>query len=279
MNRASGIDPKAAPVAIGSGFSTFWEKPQRSTSVMLAAFASMVFIGLLTLTLSGRAAVLILDHPSKHFLYPFTIQNIMHVVFFIGMGELFVRWRIAVRENKFLAAQFLPEDDRTVLMSRDLGPIRRRVANLFDHDNGFLPSLINLAILQFQSSSSVEQAAGVMSQQLELISNRVEMRYGLVRFIAWVVPTLGFIGTVYSLGASLSSAGDPSKALDLHEVAKTLGVGFDCTMVALVESAILVFVLHLVQEREESSLNSAGDYTLRNLINRLYATPAEEEKP
>jgi len=279
VNRTSGIDPNAAPVAIGSGFSTFWEKPQRSIAVMLAAFASMVFIGLLTLTLSGRAAVLILDHPSKHFLYPFTIQNIMHVVFFIGMGELFVRWRIAVRENKFLAAQFLPEDDRTVLMSRDLGPIRRRVANLFDHDNGFLPSLINLAILQFQSSSSVEQAAGVMSQQLELISNRVEMRYGLVRFIAWVVPTLGFIGTVYSLGASLSSAGDPSKALDLHEVAKTLGVGFDCTMVALVESAILVFVLHLVQEREESALNSAGDYTLRNLINRLYAKPAEEEKP
>jgi len=114
---------------------------------------------------------------------------------------------------------------------------------------------------------------------LELMSNRVEMRYGLVRFIAWVVPTLGFIGTVYSLGASLSSAGDPNKALDLHEVAKTLGVGFDCTMIALVESAILVFLLHLIQEREESALNSAGDYTLRNLINRLYAAPEEEEKP
>src|SRR5207247_1352115 len=124
VNRSSGIDPNPAPVAIGSGFSTFWEKPQRSTAVMLAAVASVVFIGLLTVILqSGRAAVLILDHPSKHFLYPFTIQNIMHVVFFIGLGELFVRWRIAVRENKFLAAQFLPEDDRTVLMSRDLGPI------------------------------------------------------------------------------------------------------------------------------------------------------------
>ena len=279
MNRAQGIDLGAAPAALGSGLTTFWEKPKRSTALALALVGSVVFIGFLTLVLSGRAAVLVLDHPSKHFIYPFTIQNIMHVVFFVGLGELFVRWRIAVRENKFLAAQFLPEDDRTVLMSRDLGPIRRRVATLFDHDNGFLPSLINLAILQFQSSSSVEQAAGVMSQQLELISNRVEMRYGLVRFIAWVVPTLGFIGTVYSLGASLSSAGDPKKVLDLHEVAGTLGVGFDCTMVALVESAILVFLLHLVQEREESALNSAGDYTLRNLINRLYATPAEEEKP
>jgi biopolymer transport protein ExbB/TolQ len=277
VNRARTFDFRAASAAMPQGLSTFWEKPQRSTAIVLSLFASFIFIGFLTLVLSGRAAVLVLDHPSKHFLYPFTIQNIMHVVFFVGLGALFVRWRIAVRENNFLQAHFLPEDDRTVLVSRDLGPIRRRVANLFDHDNGFLPSLINLAILQFQSSSSVEQAAGVMSQQLELMSNRVEMRYGLVRFIAWVVPTLGFIGTVYSLGASLSAAGDPNKALDLHAVAKTLGIGFDCTMVALVESAILVFLLHLVQEREESALNGAGDYTLRNLINRLYAAPEEEK--
>jgi biopolymer transport protein ExbB/TolQ len=281
LNQVQGVDVNAAAskaVSRGSVLGRLWEKPQRSTAIMLAAFAGVLFIGFLTVVLSGRAAVLVLDHPSLHFFYPFTIQNVMHVIFFVALGELFVRWRIAVREKNFLNAHFLPEDDRTVLVSYDLGPIRRRVANQFDHENGFLPSLINLAILQFQSSSSVEQAAGVMSQQLELMANRLDLRYGLVRFIAWVVPTLGFIGTVYSLGASLSAAGDPSKALDLHEVAKTLGVGFDCTMVALVESAILVFLLHLVQEREESALNDAGDYTLRNLINRLYATPEENKE-
>jgi len=281
LNHVQGVNLNdAAAKAIRPGFSLggLWEKPQRSAAIAFAAIAGVLFIGFLTVVLSGRAAVLVLDHPSLHFFYPFTIQNIMHMIFFVALGELFVRWRTAVREKNFLNAHFLPEDDRTVLVSHDLGPIRRRVANLFDHENGFLPSLINLAILQFQSSSSVEQAAGVMSQQLELMANRLDLRYGLVRFIAWVVPTLGFIGTVYSLGASLSAAGDPSKALDLHEVAKTLGVGFDCTMVALVESAILVFLLHLVQEREESALNDAGDYTLRNLINRLYAAPDQEKE-
>jgi biopolymer transport protein ExbB/TolQ len=281
LNHVQGVDLSATaskPVGANSGLASLWEKPRRSTAITLAVIAGILFIGILTVLLSGRAAVLVLDYPSLHFFYPFTIQNVMHVIFFVALGELFVRWRTAVREQNFINAHFLPEDDRTVLVSRDLGPIRRRVANLFDHENGFLPSLINLAVLQFQSSSSVEQAAGVMSQQLELMANRLDLRYGLVRFIAWVVPTLGFIGTVYSLGASLSAAGDPSKALDLHEVAKTLGVGFDCTMVALVESAILVFLLHLVQEREESALNDAGDYTLRNLINRLYAAPEENKE-
>ena len=27
-----------------------------------------------------------------------------------------------------------------------------------------------------------------MNQQLELVSHRVDLRYGLVRFIAWIVP-------------------------------------------------------------------------------------------
>src|SRR2546421_5106896 len=253
--------------------SLFFAKPQRAQALAVFALLAVLFIGFLSLLLpSGtRAAVLILDKPSQHFMYPFTIQNLMHIVFFMGLGELFVRWRIAASEGRFLGKGYLPENDQTVLGPEDLGPIRRQVAAQFDHELGFLPSLINMAVLQFQSSSSVEQAAGIMNQHLELISHRVDLRYGLVRFIAWLVPTLGFIGTVFSLGASLSGAGVPGVQLNLKEVARTLGIGFDCTMVALMESAVLVFLLHLVQEKEESALNSAGDYTLRNLINRLYA--------
>jgi hypothetical protein len=32
----------------------------------------------------------------------------------------------------------------------------------------------------------------------------------------------------------------------------------------------MVFLLHIVQEKEETSVNLAGNYTLRNLINRIY---------
>jgi biopolymer transport protein ExbB/TolQ len=238
--------------------------------MLLAVLAGMAFIAILTFALPrGRVSVLLLDYPSMHFPYPFTIQNLLHLVFFVGLGELFLRWRIGCREEAALHAGYLPEDERTVLAAQDLGPIRRRVLGEFDHEHGFLAAMINLAILQFQSSKSVEQAGAVMETHLELITNRVDMRYGLVRFLAWLVPTLGFIGTVFGLGASLSAAGESTR-LDLKEVARTLGVGFDCTMVALVQSAILVFILHLVQEKEESAVNRAGYYTLRNLINRLY---------
>jgi biopolymer transport protein ExbB/TolQ len=216
-----------------------------------------------------RLSVMLLDYPSKHFIYPLTIQNFMYVLFFIGCGELFVRWRIGIREMGFLRRRLLPEDEETVLQYPDLGPIRRHVAKAFDGEHGFLPSLIDLSVLQFQASRSVDQTVAVMNHALELIAHRVDLRYGLIRFIAWMVPTVGFIGTVYGLGASLYEAGAQAE-INVQETARTLGIGFDCTMVALVQSAILVFAMHLVQEKEEMSVNLAGGYCLRNLINRLY---------
>ena len=266
MTPQQAIPPTAAVPMTKS----FWTAPNRNQVMALSAMAGVVFVALATLVLSGRAAILLLDHPSAHFPYPFTIQNVMHIVFFIGLGELFVRWRSGVREEAFLDQHYLPEDDQTVLENRDLGPVRRRVAREFDRESGFLPSLINLSILQFQASRSVDQTAAVMNSSLELIAHRVDLRYGIVRFVAWLVPTLGFIGTVYGLGASLAQAGSSAGAPDLKVVAATLAVGFDCTMVALSQSAILVFLLQLVQEKEETAVNLAGDYTLRYLINRLY---------
>ncbi len=216
-----------------------------------------------------RLGIMLLDYPSRHFLYPFTIQNFMHILFFIGLGELFVRWRVGHREMAFLKRRYLPEDEETVLQFPDLGPIRRQVAKAFDGEHGFLPSLIDISVLQFQASRSVDQTVAVMNNALELIASRVDLRYGLIRFIAWMIPTVGFIGTVYGLGASLYEAGAAAE-IDVQTTARTLGVGFDCTMVALIQSAILVFAMHLVQESEETAVNLSGGYCLRNLINRLY---------
>lgn len=252
-----------------------WELPDRRMIMGISVLLGLLFIAVFTILLepTGRPAILLFDRMSPHFPYPFTIQNFEHVIFFIGLGELYLRWRIAVREMKFAEMHLLPEDDETVLQQSDLGPIRRQVAKLFNHEHGFLPSLIDLSILQFQSGRSVDQAVAVMTSNLELIQHRVDLRYGLVRYIAWFVPTLGFIGTVIGLGASLASVPKEGNIV-MYELAQQLAVGFDCTMVALVWSAILVFFLHLVQEKEEMSVNFAGTYTLRNLINRLYAGSA-----
>ena len=264
--------PSAIPGAAGATAQDFFTLPDRKRTMPIAAGAAIFFIAFLSLLLDkgSRAATLLLDYTQySHFPYPFTIQNLMHIMFFIGLGEIFVRWRVGERELAFTRRGFLPEDAETVLTIRDLGSIRRKIAGQFDNEHGFLPSLVDLSILQFQGGRSIDQTVAVMTSSLELLQHRVDMRYGLVRYVAWLVPTLGFIGTVLGLGGSLAAV-PATGDVKMYDIAQKMAVGFDCTMVALTQSAVLVFLLHIVQEAEETSVNLAGTYTLRNLINRLY---------
>jgi biopolymer transport protein ExbB/TolQ len=247
--------------------STIWILPNRTKIFGISILLCFFFIGLLSFTIEGtKISVILLDRNSE--MYPFTIQNIMHLMFFIGLGELFIRWRISTRELIFINQGFLPEDEETVLQAHDLGDIRLNITKQHDGEHGFLPSLIDLSILQFQSSRSVDQTVSVLNSTLELIFHRVDLRYSMLRYITWVIPTIGFIGTVVGIATTLDGINPESP--DLGILTASLGVAFNTTLIALVLSAILVFLLHLVQQLEEKSVNQAGHYTLKNLINRLY---------
>jgi len=217
----------------------------------------------------NRLAIFWLDYGSNSdFPYPFTIQNIMHLLFFVGLGELLVRWNRAEREHACLRWSLLPEDEQSVLQAGDLPPIRKMLKERFANKEGFLPLLVNRSILQFQASRSVDQTVSVLNSSLDLLSHQVDMRYSTTRYIVWVIPTVGFIGTVVGIAGALGYV-DPT-AMDLGRVTSNLGIAFNTTIIALLQSAILVFIQHVVQVHEETALNRAAEYTLSNLINRLY---------
>lgn len=248
---------------------SIWILPHRGLVFGLSLLVACLFIGIGTVILGkGLAGVILLDAATTTFPYPLTIQNMMHLFFFIALGEFFVRWRVAQREFAFVAQHLLPEDDETVLQARDLPEIRRKAAGKFNSEHGFLPYLIDLCILQFQASRSVDQTVSVLNSSLELIAHRVDLRYALVRYLVWVIPTFGFIGTI--VGISISMGQINPEHVDLKAITSSLGLAFYTTLVALLQSAVLVLFLNVVQAREERSVNEAGHYTLRNLINRLY---------
>ncbi len=250
--------------------------PSRPLVLAVAVLGALAAIALLTAVLAGsQAGIILLDYqpvrPAGYpFVYPFTIQNLEHLFLAAGLGELYLRWRVARREAGFLSERLLPEDYETVLQSHDLPAIRQRVAERSDGEHGFLPGLVDLCILQFQASRSVDQTVSVLNSALGLLGDRVELRYGLLRYLVWAIPTLGFIGTVVGISLSLTQL-DASHP-DLSRVTASLGMAFYTTLVALVESVLLVLLLHLVQTREEQAVNDAGRYVLANLINRLYAS-------
>ncbi len=254
--------------------------PARGPTAILSILAALTFIAILSFVLPENSyfATLILEHTTKSpFPYPFTIQNLLHLLFFLGLGELYVRYRSARLENELNQAHFLPEDEASVLTIDDLGAIRRRTIQYHEGESGFLPYMIDTAVLQLQSTRSVDQAVSVLSTNLELLGTKVDLRYAMIRYLAWVIPTMGFVGTVTHLGYAL--AGVKPGQLSLTNVTTSLAIAFNTTLIALVESAIIVLLQNIIQAREEGAVSRAGEYCLRNLINRLYVPEKSGEKP
>lgn len=221
------------------------------------------------------AAALLFDRQQHSiFPYPFTIQNFIYLALAWAFADLLVRWLSTRREYRLLRARLLPEDAESVLTIDDLGGIRKKVAELHSTDSGFLPYLIDVAILQLLSGRSIDQALAIVDSTTNLLADRVDLRYHQLRYLAWLIPTIGFIGTVIGLSLALELINPVS--IDLGLVVEGLSVAFYTTLIALLASAALAFVQHTVQEQEELALNEAGLYCLKNLINRIYIPQPDE---
>ncbi|MCE2436650.1 MAG: MotA/TolQ/ExbB proton channel family protein [Pseudomonadales bacterium] len=102
----------------------------------------------------------------------------------------------------------------------------------------------------------------LLGERLEYLWKRHEESFLMPRYINYVIPVLGFIGTV--LGISLAAdgitglfaieAGLTSLSTELGAAISPLGIAFDTTLIALSLGAVLFLVLTLVQRREERTL-------------------------
>jgi biopolymer transport protein ExbB/TolQ len=238
---------------------------------------SMVVTALLLITIlhfsldkQGYAARLLLNRRVDA--YPITIQNIMWIVFFLGAGELLVRFIVTCKESRQLDMDYLAGEAGGVMLdARNLVPIYQKVGP-GAAEGRFLPRLIQRIVLMFQSTRSTDQAHSLLNTSLDLYMHEVDLGYNMLRYLMWLIPSLGFIGTVKGIGDALEKTGtsastDPSL---LSNVTKALSVAYDGTFLALIMAALLLFVMHIVQGQEEEILNRSGQYCLDRLINRLH---------
>ncbi len=245
----------------------------RAITLLVSVITALVVIALLTRVLPPEAAAILLD--IKRSSWPFTVQNILWVAFFVGLGELSIRWRAGRLEAGQIDRGYLPEDEETVLRpGEDMTPIYQKVRNSKYRETCFVPRLIERCVLGFNLSHSADQTNALLNSSLELYLHEIDLRYNIIRYITWLIPSLGFIGTVIGIMLALNYAGDRENVASpdmLYQVTERLGVAFSTTLLALVMASILVFILNVVQGKEENALNKAGQYCLDNLINRLYS--------
>lgn len=101
------------------------------------------------------------------------------------------------------------------------------------------------------------------------------------QFMLYVLPVLGFIGTVMGVGRSIFSfaslmSGSATEgatfavtSADLSFIAGQLGVAFDTTLLALVLAAIGVLLTTVQRKREEDFLTRVDLYCIEHVLNRI----------
>jgi biopolymer transport protein ExbB/TolQ len=90
----------------------------------------------------------------------------------------------------------------------------------------------------------------------------------MIRYIAWAIPSIGFIGTVRGIGAAL---GEAHKAVegDIAGVTENLGVAFNSTFVALMISIVVMFLVHQLQLLQDRLVFDSQTYVDHNLIRHM----------
>ena len=137
-----------------------------------------------------------------------------------------------------------------------------------------LPECLLAALHRFHASNSIQDAANAVRERAELAGDRLDSSLSLVRYIAWAIPAIGFIGTVRGIGGALSFAEVAIKG-DISPVTQNLGLAFNSTIVGLSLCIVLMYVLHMTQSRQEAFIIETQTFCRDKLI-EVMKVPTKE---
>ena len=177
------------------------------------------------------------------------------------------------RQRRAFDLPLLPTDEGARILQEDARRLQRELdAVVARRGPLILANLIRITLGKFASSRSSRDLGETVKTQAEVDQGRLVTTMATVHYLAWAIPALGFLGTVRGLAGSLTMTGavDQDTQTFIDQATKHLTVAFDCTLVALALSLVVMFLLHSVQRDEEALIIDCQQYCLENLVNRTY---------
>ncbi|NDC54921.1 MAG: hypothetical protein EBZ74_11760 [Planctomycetia bacterium] len=122
-------------------------------------------------------------------------------------------------------------------------------------------------VVRTGSASALEDHLKYLS---DLDAARAAQGYGLVRFVIWAVPIMGFLGTVIGITEAIAQL-SPTQLENISGVVAGLGVAFDTTATALALSMVLMFTQFVIDRREQALLGDVDAAAWAALAGRFQA--------
>ncbi len=175
------------------------------------------------------------------------------------------------RQRAAFRLPLLPTEEGSRILHEDARLWQRQVEQTVHHKGQFiLTNMIRLALSKYALSRSSTEASETVRAQAEIEQGRMASSMATTHYLAWAIPAIGFLGTVRGLAGMLGVSNDNSDEAFRQAVTNHLNVAFDCTLIALALSLVVMFLVHTVQREEESLVIDCQEYCVEHLINRMY---------
>ena len=193
-------------------------------------------------------------------------QEVCLILMFWAMFLIFDKIMQITKSSFLFNVDFLKDNDLSQpsikLALDDLDAMKRDLAD------APLIRVLRSSLRRFLVAGDIHSSSEVVESECAALANKNEAENSMIRYLIWAVPSIGFIGTVRGIGEALSRA-DEALAGDISGMTGSLGVAFNSTLVALIISIVLMFLLHQLQRLQDSLIVSVNDYLQKNVLDRL----------
>ncbi len=241
-------------------------------------FYGVLYFGLLYLQWPVER---ILGIPSAHQVGPdVLIYVFLYVLFFWGLFAIVQKGNLVRYENSAIIKLSKKFQSHTIISKRnELDNLRAQITQGEENPKLRHTALIQTLLFLIEHclvTQSSERVLEIFTKRMATLQSHIESSYNMLRYIAWGIPSLGFIGTVLGIGQALAKASQAIENIDV--MIYPLGMAFDTTFIALLESMILMFFMYYMQNKEESMLSDIDMFCQEKFIINLRLTEAKYEK-
>jgi biopolymer transport protein ExbB/TolQ len=196
-------------------------------------------------------------------------QEACFVLMIWAMAIMGYKGRNALRERSLLSGDIVNVSEGMSILPEDTREYTRAIQALpVEMQNYLLPRALMGALQRFASTRNVQDVSEAIKSICEAESDRLDSELSMVRYIAWAIPSIGFIGTVRGIGEALGQAYKAVEG-DIAGVTASLGVAFNSTFTALVISIVIMFLMHQLQLIQERLVLDAQTYCDQRLLRHL----------
>ncbi|KPK61608.1 MAG: hypothetical protein AMJ59_00945 [Gammaproteobacteria bacterium SG8_31] len=196
-------------------------------------------------------------------------QEACFILFFWAVAIMGFKGWSALRQRSLLQEDLVPVAEGMKILPEDTREYSRQIQALPQQLQEYLlPRALLTALHRFDSTRNVQDVSQAAYEECDAEADRLDSELAMIRYIAWAIPSIGFIGTVRGIGAALAQAHKAVEG-DIAGVTQSLGVAFNSTFIALLLSIVLMFLVHQIQLLQERLVLESKTYCDRRLIRHM----------